>query len=88
MKYKLPRYGFCSQALHSSKNIILLQNKINVLLMIFINNKVQVQNLKKKTKVIDFIISPVLRFLYLLAKLCSLYTESTNDYTECLHFKA
>lgn len=47
----MPIYSFCSQASNlksRSEDIILLQKKINVFLIIFINNKVQVQKLKKK----------------------------------------
>lgn len=49
----MPIYSFCSQASNlksRSEDIILLQKKINVFLIIFINNKVQVQKLKKKKK--------------------------------------
>lgn len=51
MKYKRSTYSFCSQASNlksRSEDIMLLQKKMNVVLMIFINNKVQVQKLMEK----------------------------------------
>lgn len=56
--------------------------------MIFQKHKAQVQNLKKNKLKEWTLIPPILRFLYLLVKLCSLCTEPTNDCTVCLHFKA
>lgn len=68
MKYKRSTYSFCSQASNlksRSEDIMLLQKKMNVVLMIFINNKVQVQKLmeKKHSKGTDFTNSPVPRLL-------------------------
>lgn len=54
--------------------MILLQNKINAILNIFLKNKAQVQNLKKKAKGIDFTIPPALRCLFLSYKSCALCT--------------
>lgn len=90
MKYKCSMQSFCSQALHNlksrSKDIILLQKKINIFFIIFINNIGAKPKEKKETKGIEFTISHS-RITVSFSQLCSLCIEPTNDCTACLHCK-